>query len=206
MGRTGAVANAAAPPDRAFQRDVVARSTPPPAPIPFSQRRTLLNQDPGRPPDSRSVDQLRSSSPAVGRQQQSVRVVNPRSQTAAPGATATPGTPAPGGTGENGGRAWRRFEDRPQPARPQGTGQGQGAGQGQGQGQGVSGARPDRPVRSQDSVGARPSPPGRDTSREPVQRQRSAPVYRSESGERTPHPQQQQERKSEGRQRPREQK
>ncbi|MEO8657144.1 MAG: DUF6600 domain-containing protein [Bryobacteraceae bacterium] len=51
-GRSGVPIAAPRPPDGAFRREVVARSAPPPAAVPFTQRQPMLQQNPGRPAEA----------------------------------------------------------------------------------------------------------------------------------------------------------
>ncbi|MBZ5605221.1 MAG: hypothetical protein LAO79_23225 [Acidobacteriia bacterium] len=51
------------PPAPAQQRPAVVRRTPPPAPVPFEQKRGALDARPGKPPDQGTLDQLRRTQP-----------------------------------------------------------------------------------------------------------------------------------------------
>ncbi len=117
LGRA-AVASVSAPPDRAFQREVVARTTPPPPPVPFSQRRSMLDQNPGRPLDTSALQQLRSAAPAAAvRPQVAVVPARPTPSATVPRVTgqAPAATTAPTARPTD---SWRKFDDRPQSQRP----------------------------------------------------------------------------------------
>lgn len=51
------------PPENVSQRRVVVREQPSPRAVPFEQRRETLERNPGRPPDSRSADEMRRRQP-----------------------------------------------------------------------------------------------------------------------------------------------
>jgi len=51
------------PPDRSGRREPVVRRTPAPGPVPFEQRRPVLERDPGRPADPTKVEDLRRDQP-----------------------------------------------------------------------------------------------------------------------------------------------
>src|SRR6185295_6226927 len=59
-GRSG---GGAAPPSTVTNRRIVARATPPPPPVPFAQRQTALQANPGRPLDRTAVTQIQQSQP-----------------------------------------------------------------------------------------------------------------------------------------------
>jgi Family of unknown function (DUF6600) len=61
------------PPDTALRRPVVVQRTPAAAPAPFENRRPALKSNPGRPPDSRTVDDLRRAQPAQPPEYRQVR-------------------------------------------------------------------------------------------------------------------------------------
>ncbi len=52
------------PPANVLSRPVVARTAPPPAPVPFDRQQAALNQNPGRPLPAASVQQMRQNAPA----------------------------------------------------------------------------------------------------------------------------------------------
>jgi hypothetical protein len=52
------------PPASVLSRPVVARTAPPPAPVPFDRQQAALNQNPGRPLPAASVQQMRQNAPA----------------------------------------------------------------------------------------------------------------------------------------------
>ncbi|MCU1337096.1 MAG: putative prolin-rich exported protein [Bryobacterales bacterium] len=52
------------PPAAAFNRTVITKRTPPPAPVPFSARQSALDANPGQPVDTGTLNRLRQSSPA----------------------------------------------------------------------------------------------------------------------------------------------
>jgi hypothetical protein len=60
-GRGGAAVSR--PPENQGTRPVIVRRAPPPAPIPFEQKRPALDARPGKPPDRGSLDQLRRTQP-----------------------------------------------------------------------------------------------------------------------------------------------
>jgi len=72
-GRSG---GGAAPPSTVTNRRIVARATPPPPPVPFAQRQTALQANPGRPLDRTAVTQIQQSQPSRGRPE--IRQVNPQ--------------------------------------------------------------------------------------------------------------------------------
>ena len=55
---------AARPPANVLSRPVVARTPPPPAPVPFDRQQTALAKNPGRPLPPTEVQQIRQSAPA----------------------------------------------------------------------------------------------------------------------------------------------
>jgi hypothetical protein len=65
IGGSGRVAQ---PPSAVQNRAVFARTAPPPAPVPFTQRQQALSANPGRPLDSNEVQQIRGSQGAPARQ------------------------------------------------------------------------------------------------------------------------------------------
>ena len=79
LGRSAGEAARARPPDAVVNRAVVARATPPAAPVPFRQRERILQQNPGQPLATQQVQQIRSEQPV---QQQQNRIV--RQATAVP--------------------------------------------------------------------------------------------------------------------------
>jgi hypothetical protein len=52
--------NAPRPPDAVLNRRVVARATPPPAPVPFVQRQPALEANPGQPLDHEAISRIRA--------------------------------------------------------------------------------------------------------------------------------------------------
>jgi len=54
----GAVPTSSAPPPAIRNRTVVARATPPPAPVPFAQQQTALQQNPGQPLNRATLNQM----------------------------------------------------------------------------------------------------------------------------------------------------
>jgi len=62
--RADSASRAARPPANVQNRRVVARTAPPPAPVPFERQQAALARNPGRPLPSTEVRQLRESSPA----------------------------------------------------------------------------------------------------------------------------------------------
>lgn len=72
--------HAGAPPSRIAERGVVARTAPPPPPVPFEARQRSLEAAPGRPLDAGTLDELRQRNPGRG----------PAVRTVAPGRSAMP--------------------------------------------------------------------------------------------------------------------
>ncbi|MEN6607471.1 MAG: DUF6600 domain-containing protein [Bryobacteraceae bacterium] len=62
--RAGEASRAPRPPAKVLSRPVVARTPPPPAPVPFERQQTELKQNPGRPLPAASVQQMRQNAPA----------------------------------------------------------------------------------------------------------------------------------------------
>ena len=62
--RAAEAARAPRPPAGVLSRPVVARTAPPPAPVPFDRQQAVLNQNPGRPLPAASVQQMRQNAPA----------------------------------------------------------------------------------------------------------------------------------------------
>jgi hypothetical protein len=62
--RADTASRAARPPASVMSRPVVARTAPPPAPVPFERQRAALAQNPGRPLAATEVQQMRQSAPA----------------------------------------------------------------------------------------------------------------------------------------------
>jgi hypothetical protein len=50
-----------------MNRPVVARTTPPPQPVPFARQQTALQSNPGRPLDNTALTQIQSSQPSPQR-------------------------------------------------------------------------------------------------------------------------------------------
>lgn len=63
LGRS-AGARAVRPPDAVLNRAVVAKATPPAAPVPFAQRQQALAANPGQPLDAAAVSRIRAAQPA----------------------------------------------------------------------------------------------------------------------------------------------
>jgi len=74
-GRSG---GGAAPPSTVTNRRIVARATPPPPPVPFAQRQTALQANPGRPLDRNAVIRIQQSQPSRGRPE--IRQVSPQAK------------------------------------------------------------------------------------------------------------------------------
>jgi len=62
--RADTASRAARPPANVMSRPVVARTAPPPAPVPFDRQQQALTQNPGRPLPTNTVQQMRQSAPA----------------------------------------------------------------------------------------------------------------------------------------------
>ena len=93
LGRPEASASRAAkPPDAVVNRAVVAKTAPPPAPVPFAQRQQELAKDPGHPLNAQAVQQLRAQQPPPARPL--IKQVAPTSS--APARPAAAPAPAPG--------------------------------------------------------------------------------------------------------------
>jgi hypothetical protein len=148
-GRPGMSVTARRPPARAFDRAVVARTTPPPPQVPFAARQSALAATPGQPLDGAKLAALRQDVPATqpfvksvappaarpSRPQNPINnpaPVNLQAPTPVPVPPATPkAPPKPAATGENTtdrsfGRPVHVENDRPgrgavstQPATPQ---------------------------------------------------------------------------------------
>jgi hypothetical protein len=56
--------NIARPPASAFNRTVMTKSAPPPAPVPFAARQSALTANPGRPVDPGTLSRIQQSNPA----------------------------------------------------------------------------------------------------------------------------------------------
>ena len=56
--------NFARPPASAFNRTVMTKSAPPPAPVPFAARQSALTANPGRPVDPGTLSRIQQSNPA----------------------------------------------------------------------------------------------------------------------------------------------
>jgi hypothetical protein len=69
--------NVARPSQAAMARPVVARATPPPAPVPFQARQAAIAQNQGRPLASEQVAQLRQQQPAAATNSAPVRAASP---------------------------------------------------------------------------------------------------------------------------------
>ena len=62
--RADTASRAARPPANVLSRPVVARTAPPPAPVPFDRQQPALAKNPGRPLPTTQVQQIRQSAPA----------------------------------------------------------------------------------------------------------------------------------------------
>jgi hypothetical protein len=80
----GAVRPSSAPPAGLANRRVVARATPPPAPVPFAQQQTTLQQNPGQPLNRATLNQMQRG----GQERPQYRQVQVRQ--GAPAQNATP--------------------------------------------------------------------------------------------------------------------
>jgi hypothetical protein len=76
VAASNAGAPVARPPAQALQRTVVAKTTPPPAPIPFAAQQQALQASQGRPLEPAALNNLRSSQPVTPQ----VRSAVPRAQ------------------------------------------------------------------------------------------------------------------------------
>ncbi|MGP8246769.1 MAG: DUF6600 domain-containing protein [Bryobacteraceae bacterium] len=104
-----AAADVHAPPARFANRAIVARTAPPPPPVPFTAREQELRANPGRPLDAARVDALRASAQAP---RPMVRTVDGGGHLSHPGG-------ASGVSGRPAGNANRPMNnDRPPSARP----------------------------------------------------------------------------------------
>jgi len=90
------------PPAALQARPVIAKRTPPPAPVPFAQKQQALAANAGRPLDTTQVQQIRQSQPPPPRPQ--VRQVQAQAPAAIsplpPGQSNRPGDSRPGGQGQ----------------------------------------------------------------------------------------------------------
>jgi hypothetical protein len=59
----GAATTTVAPPRAVMARSVVARATPPPAPVPFAQQQSALQQNPGQPLNHAALNQIQRTQP-----------------------------------------------------------------------------------------------------------------------------------------------
>ncbi len=120
LGRSGTSARVAQPPMAVQNRAVVAKTTPPPAPVPFAQRQQALTANPGRPLDSTEVQRLRSTQPAPPRPLVRQAQTPPANPSRPGGPVATP-PPAGGNQNPPPGRDQMRPPQRDyrQPAPPQ---------------------------------------------------------------------------------------
>ena len=99
LGRPEAnVGRAVQPPAAVQNRQVVVKTAPPPAQVPFAQRQQELTRDPGRPLDSQAVQKLRAQQPPPARPM--IKQVAPTqggparpAAVPAPQPTATPASP-----------------------------------------------------------------------------------------------------------------
>jgi hypothetical protein len=118
----GARAGVAAPtpPASVSSRQIVARNTPPPAPVPFAQQRTQLQQNPGQPVPRTTLAQMPrgpQGGPTPGQAPTGAQGVQPgpRFRTVGPPRTGNQGGPAPSG-GVGGGQGGGGI--RPGPGAP----------------------------------------------------------------------------------------
>ncbi|TAK42884.1 MAG: hypothetical protein EPO29_05865 [Betaproteobacteria bacterium] len=77
----GAAAPGFKPPAEASKRPVVAKATPPPAPVPFAAKQSALAAQPGRPLDAAALAAVKPAAPAPA---PSVKVVSPTKRAVAP--------------------------------------------------------------------------------------------------------------------------
>ncbi|HSP68218.1 MAG TPA: DUF6600 domain-containing protein, partial [Bryobacteraceae bacterium] len=111
----GRAPGGAAPPAAVINRPVVARATPPPPPVPFAQRQTALQANPGRPLDRAVVTQIQQAQPSRGRPE--IRQVNPQR---APGAGGAPQQGKGQSFGQQNGRGQQQLpQASPQVQQPQ---------------------------------------------------------------------------------------
>ncbi len=82
----GSAAPGHRPPSQALDRRVVARTVPPPAPVPFAAKERLLAENPGRPLDRSAVGALRPATPASASNVQLVTPPRTNGRTDAPSA------------------------------------------------------------------------------------------------------------------------
>jgi hypothetical protein len=122
------------PPATMKGREVIAKRTPPPAPVPFAQKQQALAANAGRPLDTNQVQQLRQSQPTPARpavRQVQVRTPSPAPQAQPPAAQSnrpggqvapqrTPGAPA---TSAPAPQTARPLNDRPGQNQPNIPGQ-----------------------------------------------------------------------------------
>ncbi len=96
----GKMTAVAKPPAAAISRPVVAKTAPPPAPVPFAAQQKALQANAGKPLAPAQLSAIRPTAPAAGRAPQAaVRVAPPvtsRPPTPAPGGGMKPGQPAAG--------------------------------------------------------------------------------------------------------------
>ncbi len=77
----GAAAPGSRPPAEALQRPVVAKASPPPAPVPFAAKQSALAANPGRPLDAAALAAVKPTAPAPA---PSVKLVSPAQPAVAP--------------------------------------------------------------------------------------------------------------------------
>jgi hypothetical protein len=92
LGYAGAPVNVPRPNARVIERPVYAQRTPPPAPVSFAARQQALQASPGRPVDRSTMEQIRTSAPAV--RQPAVRTLPPSAQGRQFGSQANPDRPS----------------------------------------------------------------------------------------------------------------
>jgi hypothetical protein len=93
MGGRGAVT--AAPPAAVMNRQVAARMTPPPAPVPFAQQQQALRQNPGQPVPPSRLAQLQTPQAGGAGARPTFRQVGPPSGAAAPNRPVQTAAPQP---------------------------------------------------------------------------------------------------------------
>jgi hypothetical protein len=116
--RADTASRAQRPPANAASRPVVARTAPPPAPVPFERQRPALDRNPGRPLPNSSVQELRQGAPAPTAPVRVVDMSRVRRVQPAVGADAAP-QPGFSQQGQPNGQQKGRQQSQPEVARPQ---------------------------------------------------------------------------------------